>query len=434
MIRFTLLLLLICLVIEAKTITLQEILHSASEASSKLKILKIDEDIENSKVETLYSKYYPTIALSYNTEYNRDLDNSPSTTESIGDSIITSGTKYQSSLSLNLNHEIYHFGATEDSIGIAKKEVNIKKFNRCEEEKRLHQTILDKYNSAIKSKTKINIQEEMLKIRQELYKTKQRLYNAGKYSKLDLGDEAISVLDLENDLELALLQYKEDILHLGNISHMKLDAKSTELMPIESNFSDYNSANFEETALGYRYEEQLKQKKQEILMLKHSQYPSLSMYGNYYLYGSDLNNAYDSYDNIRKNSWKLGLAIRFNIFEGFNYSNTLQTLECELQKIKEERDLYKREYEYSAKIKLSKLNSTKILENKNEDIYEKTTQKMQMINRLKDSRQVDSISELNTMLEALDKKLKLKIQQSDLAYENASLNIMLRGITQCTQH
>jgi len=397
-------------------------------------MFKEDVNIESSKVETLYAKYYPTLALSYNTEYNRDLDDLPSATESVGDSVITSGTKYQSSLSLNLNHELYHFGVTEDSIGIAKKEVSIKKLNWCEEEKKLHQTILDRYSSAIKSKIKINIKDEMLKTRQELYKIKQRLYKAGKYSKLDLGDEAITIIDLEKNIELAQLQYQEDIIHLSSLSHLELDEKNTELMLIGFNNFDCLTDKFEETALGHKYAQQVKQKEQEILMLNHSQYPTLSAYGNYYMYGSDQNDAYESFDNIQKNSWKLGLAIRLNIFEGFKYSHTSQTLKHELQRIKEERDLYKREHEYNAKMKLSKLSYLKTLEDKNENMYDKTTQKMNMINRLRDSYQVDGISELTTMLEALERKLNLKTEQSEMAYENASLDILFRGTAQCTQH
>lgn len=428
------LLLLFTLNLQAQTVTYQELLQSASDKSIKLKMFKSDENIESSKVDALYAKYYPTLALSYNTEYNKDLNGLPSGTESVGDSIITSGTKYQSSLSLNLNHELYHFGTTEDSIFIAKKEVNIKKINWCEEEKKLHQTILDRYSSAIKSKTKSSIKEEMLQIRQNLYNIKQRLHKAGKYSKLDLGDEAITIIDLEKDIELALLQYQEDIIHLSSLSHVELDEKSTELMAIGFNHSDHLTDDFEESALGHKYAEQVKQKEQEILMLTHSQYPTLSMYGNYYMYGSDPNDAYESFDNIKKNSWKLGLAIRLNIFEGFKYSSTSQTLRYELQRIREERDLYKREYEYNAKTKQSKISHLKTLEDKDENMYDKTTQKVNMMNRLRDSHQVDSISELNTMLEALERKLNLKIQQSDMAYENASLDILFRGAAQCTQH
>ncbi|WP_310442556.1 TolC family protein [Sulfurimonas sp.] len=434
MIYFIPLLLLLNFALQAQTVTYQDLFASASKNSIKLKMFKEDVNIESYKVETIYAKYYPTLALSYNTEYNRDLGDLPSATESIGDSVITSGTKYQSSISLNLNHELYHFGATEDSIGIAKKEVTIKKLNWCEEEKKLHQTILDRYSSAIKSKIKISIKDEMLNIRQELYKIKQRLHKAGKYSKLELGDEAITMIDLEKDIELALLQYQEDIIHLSSLSHVELDEKNIELVSIGFENSDCLTDKFEETALGHKYAQQVKQKEQEILMLTHSQYPTLSLYGNYYMYGSDQNDAYQSFDNIQKNSWKLGLAIRLNIFEGFKYSHTSQTLKHELQRIKDELDLQKREYEYNAKMKLSKLSYLKTLAEKDENMHDKTTQKMDMINRLRESYQVDRISELNTMLEALERKLNLKIQQRDMAYENASLDILFRGATQCTQH
>ncbi len=420
--------------VHAQSITYQELLNSATKHSIKLKIFKSDEDIESSKVNSLYEKYYPTLSLSYNTEYNKDLDESSSATESFGDSIVISGTKYKSSLSLNLNHELYNFGTTEDSIEIAKKEVQIKKFTWCDEEIKLHQSILDTYSSAIKSKTKQNIKEKILQVHKKLFEVKQRLYKAGKYSKIDLGDEAITILDIEKELDMLELQYQEEILNLSKLSYIKLDAENTKLMDIGVINTDNLVYSFENSASWYKYDQKLQQKVQELDMLNHSLYPTLTMYGNYYMYGSDEHNAYDSYDNIKKNSWKIGLAVRFNIFEGFKYSNTSQRLKYELLRIKQEKKLYQREYEYTSKIKqtkISNLNNLTDIENK---LYLKTHEKMDMVNRLREALQIDSVSELKTFIQTLQRELNLELQENEVVYEKASLDILHKGLAQCTQH
>ncbi len=418
----------------AKTISYQELLTSASQNSNRLKVHKTDEHIEETNVEIIYSQYYPNVSVSYNTEYNRDLGDFPTGTQSVGDTVITSGTRYQSSLSLNLNYEIYHFGTTEKSINIAKKEVVVKHLSWCEEEKNLHQSILERYNSALKSELKSELRGEMLKIRNELFKVKKRLFKAGKYSKIDLGDEAITIIDLEREVELASLQYQEDIVQLSSLSYVEIDKDRTKLAPIGFSAVDVLADDYEDTTQGHKYSLQINQKEEEISRNESSQYPTIGMYGNYYMYGSDPDDAYDSYENIRKNSWKLGISIRMPIFEGFKYTNDSQRLRYELQRIKQERETQKREYEYDAKAKIDKVIYIKSLEDKDQVLYDNTQEKVKMMKRLRENHQIDSASELDAKLQNLERELNLKIEQYEVAYENASLDILYRGVSQCTQH
>jgi len=420
--------------VQAMVVSYEELLESSSSMSNKLKVFKSDELIEGTNLENVYAQYYPTLALSYNTEYNRDLNGFASGSESIGDTVITNGTRFQSSLSLNLNYELYHFGTTQKSVSIVEKEIDIKRLNWCQEEKKLHQNILDRYSSAIKSNVRSSLKKQMLELRYKLYKIKQRLYKAGKYSKVDLGDEAITIIDLERDIELAVLQYQEDIKVLSNLSHIEINEKETELLGIGVNLKTPTLGSFEETAIGQKYSTQIEQKEKELSRLISSQLPSLSMYGNYYVYGSDTHNLTDAFDSMRKNSWKMGLSVRFNIFEGFKYNNDSQKLKYELTRIKHERDLTAREYDYNSKIKQNKIFHLDALQSKDQDLYEKTTQKIKMIKRLIKSHEIDKASELNALLESLERELNLKIEENEAAYERASLEIEYRGVAQCTQH
>ena len=429
-----LLLFFVSVVLHAQSITYEELLKSASIKSNKLKIYKTDESIESARLSSVSSEYYPNLGISYNTEYNRDENGLPFGTESVGDTVITSGTRYQSSLSLNMDYELYHFGTTNKSINIAESEVEIRYLLWCEEEKKLHQNILDRYNSAIKMKIQSNLRQEMLMIRQELYIIKKRLYKAGRYSKIDLGDEAIYIIDLEREIERALMQYQEDVIVLSNLSHIEIDEKESTLLPIGHSEIDTFVDDFEETTEGHRYDELVFQKEEEMSRYKRMQFPSVSMYGNYYFYGSDADNAYSSFEDIQKNSWKLGVAVRMSIFEGFKYNSESDRLWFELQRVKQEREMRKREYEYNAKSKQSKILHLATLEDKDEHLFNETQVKIKMIERLKKTHKIDSVRELSVRLEVLERELNLQIEQSEVNYESASLNIMYRGVDQCTQH
>ncbi len=418
----------------AEPITIEKLLKSASSESTRLKLYKTDEKIENAKYNSLSTQYYPTLGVSYNTEYNRDENGLPRGSESIGDTLITSGTRYQSSLSLNMNYELYHFGTTMKSREIAEREVKLKYLLWCEEEKKLHQSILERYNSALKMKIQSDLKQQMLEVRQDLYEIKKRLYRAGKYSKVDLGDEAIFIIDLEREIERAKMQYQDDIVNLSALSHVELDEENSVLMAIGYTQADVLVDDFEETTEGYRYTQLIHQKEEAMSQYKRTQFPTISMYGNYYFYGSDPDDVYDSFDAIRKNSWKLGLAVRMTLFEGFKYNTESERLHLELQRVKQERELRKREYEYDAKIKANKIIHLVALQNKDERLHNETQEKIKMIDRLRKTHQVDSVSELTAKLEGYERELNLKIEMSETAYENASLHILYRGVEQCTQH
>lgn len=57
-----------------------------------------------------------------------------------------------------------------------------------------------------------------------------------------------------------------------------------------------------------------------------------------------------------------------------------------------------------------------------------------MIKRLRNSNQIDKASELNAQLEGLERELNLSIEKAEIAYEISSLDILYRGVEQCTQH
>ncbi len=418
----------------AQSVSLEELLKSSSEQSFNLKMFKSDEEISHSNLYSVYSQYYPSLALSYNTEYNRDEDGLPTGTESVGNTIITSGTRYQSSLSLNLNYELYHFGVSDKSVHMAEYDVDIKHLLWCEEEKRLHQSILDRYSSALKMKTKSDFKSKMLDIRRTLYKVKKRLYVAGKSSKIDLGDEAIFIIDLEREVELSIMQYKEDIIQLSALSHVELDDVNTELLDIGFDNNSDLVDSFSQTTEGLKYSKMLKQKKEEISRNKRLLFPTISTYGNYYFYGSNPSSVYDSFEDIKRNSWKVGLSLQMTIFEGFKYNHDRHRLTYELQRLEDEKNQKQREYQYNAKSKVSKIQYLNILEDKDDNLFKETQEKIVMIERLREDNQIDSMSELQANLEHIERELNLKIERSERAYENASLHILYRGVDQCTQH
>lgn len=413
----------------AADVNLHMMLESASEHSFSLKSVYSDIGIEKARLDSVRSDYYPTLAVSYNNEYNKGLGGMG--VESVGDTVISNGTGYQTSLALNFSYELYHFGMTRRKVNAAEKEVAVKQLQWCEEEIKLHREILEHYAGALKADVSLAEQQKMLEIRRRIYEQKERLNAAGKYSKLDLGEEAIAILDLEHDAEESGLRYDNEIMTLEKLSHLKL-IKNDTLQPLRPEADESRpKVLFERTAEGARVEEQLLQKHEEIIMLDRSRLPSIVFYGNYYFYGSDPTDVGNANESLRGSSWKAGVGIRWTIFEGFKFDSEMQRLKMERQKLENERDALKRRYDYERQMGHARIKHYEMLQTKEKGAISQTEQRVGMAKRLRDQSEIKSIDVLLLDLEHVKRRLTLETKTIESDYEKILLNMTNKGSDQC---
>jgi len=273
----------------------------------------------------------------------------------------------------------------------------------------------------------------MLTLTQELYSLKQRLYSAGKESRVSVGDEAIRIIDLERDIERSSMEFDENIIALSQKSHIDLSTTDTRLLPLEAN-GDNNTLSFFHTPQARSYEEKILQKQSEISMLNRSQFPVVSLYSSYYLYGSDQDNFSHGFDDIRPNSWNAGVSLRWSLFEGFKYNSESERLRLELSRIREEAELSQREFDHETRTKHEKLNRLIQLTKNETEALNETRSKLTMIQRLRAQGEADAVSEVSVKLEGLERELTLKSEMIQHAYESESLKLQHSGIESCTVH
>lgn len=415
----------------SRDITFSKLQISALEHSHRLKLRGIDTSIEEARLESIYSALYPQLSLVYSGEYNHNLDSQSSGSISVGDTTINSAVAYEHSVALRLNYELYHFGSTLKQIEVGKKEIAIKRLEQCNEEEKLYREILDHYARAQKAQSEQTYKSQMKILRQELYTLKQRLFDAGKESRVSIGDEAIRIIDLERDIENSRMEYEENIIALSKLSHIDLSSSEITLLPLESQ-TDLQLFSFFQTVQAHSYEEKILQKNSEIEMLQRNQLPAISFYSSYYLYGSDMDNFHTGFNDIRPNSWNAGVNLRWSLFEGFKYNSESKRLHYELHRVKEEYDLAKREFEYKTRSKQERLSRLSILTKNETQALDETHAKLTMTKRLRAHGETDAVSEVSVKLEGLERELTLNTQKIQQAYESESLKLQHRGVEECT--
>ncbi|MDD5387664.1 MAG: TolC family protein [Sulfuricurvum sp.] len=415
-------------------ISFENIKHSAHENSHRLSIRSIDTKIEEARLENVYSTLYPQLSFGYNSEYNRNLDSTSTGSISVGETTINSTVRHKDSLSLRMNYELYHFGTTLKQIEMSKNEIAAKKLEVCNEETKLHLEILDRYAQAQKAQNEQRFKKSMHTLRKELYFYKQRLYTAGKETRVSVGDEAIRLIDLEHDIERSLMTYEENLIALSKLSHVELDLKETQLLSLATKADEIHLRSFENNSQARQYQEKMDEKNAEISMNERSQLPVVSLYSNYYLYGSDPHNAYDAFKSIQPNSWNAGLSVRWNLFEGFKYNSESARLHLERNRIDEEYALAKREYDSQTKTKQEHLNRLAMLTKNEIEALTETRTKITMTGRLRAGGEADAVSEVSVKLEGLEREMALENEMIQQAYEAESLKLQHAGAQECTAH
>jgi len=415
----------------SQNISFDQFKEAASLYSHRLKLRTIDISIEAARLGSVYSSLYPQLSLGYSGEYNQNIDKADSGTLSVGGTTINSSVQNKDSLALSLNYELYHFGTTLKQIEMSKKEIASKKLEVCNEENKLYQELLDHYASAQKAQSEHKFKTAMHALRKKLYDYKQRLYTAGKESRVSIGDEAIRLIDLERDIERSLMSYEENLLALTKLSHIELDFKNTKLLPLNAQPEKIHIGSFEDNVQARQYQEKLAQKNAEISLNNRSQFPVISFYSNYYLYGSDPHNVYDALNDIRPNSWNMGLSIRWNLFEGFKYNSESARLHFELDRINEEYKLAKREFDAQTQISQHKIDRLYQLQKNDVFIVNESRSKIAMFTRLREQGELDAVSEVTVILEGLERELTLDTETIQHAFETESLKLLYRGVEEC---
>ena len=415
----------------AKTVSLDEILEYASGHSKMLAMKQTEVRIADTNIENAQSAYYPSLNFVYNGEYNRALNGESLSVESVGGTTITSTTRYQNSLALQLQYDLFHFGATDKQVSIATLERNTKQKERCLTEQQLHQSILDYYVKALKSKEEKVSKIKMLELRRQIYEMRERLYKAGESSRVDVGDDAIAVVQLQSDVENALMEYKESLLRLEQLSSLMFET-DIELLPLEIQ-SIKASKKFEETLEAHKIQTQIAQKQEEVSLNLRRQFPSLGLYSNYYLYGSDADIYRESLKDIGEKSWNVGMSLRFNVFEGFKHSSTHERLLLEVRKLEQEYERSAHDFEYETRSKKSKFEELSLIQTHAQKLFNEDKNKQEMLERLRATEQIDQISYLIFLHEQAQHTMQVKIQEIDKTYEALSYKILHRGLDQCTQ-
>ncbi len=268
-------------------------------------------DVNRSRVGEARSNYYPQISATGS--YAR----SKSATTSSGAVIAGGNTPYNSATgSVNLSQNIYDFGRTSSQVDIAKSNLESSRSDLNTSQDVVIQSVKQAYYGVLQAKRNRDVDLDVIKQMQLHLEQAQGFYNVGTKARIDvinaevnLSNAQLTLINAENTLKIAWVT-------LNNA----MGTPDAPAYAIEDNlsFQKYTLTLEEATGRAFENRPDLKstvskrQAAEENISLQRSgYYPTLSGSASY-----AKTEAYDPI-NTTTDSWNIGVALTFPLFNGF---------------------------------------------------------------------------------------------------------------------
>lgn len=400
------------------------------ENSKQLELKKYDIDISNEDRNIINSENYPSLTIGFNIEDSKSLTDNINST-SVGDNNLVNDSLKKSYSYLNLNYNLYSFGRLDSKKKVQEYKIESIKYDYCQEKKDLILKLLDIYFNALNYQIKIENLESIIEEKNKIYDLKDRLFNMGDITKIEVTKSAIDVADLYSqisDNKKELKNLYAQITFLTNYKFIKNEnLNNLTIDKLDENISFKNSTNAK-TLIS-----QINSKKSEVSFYEKEFLPNLNFYSKYDFYGYDQNSYRTSIDELKENSYKFGLNMSINLFDGFKTSSQKQKATLELKQLQTKYELEKEKFDNEVYVSNQNYQmDKKNLENKLQNIQLSSLNETN-INKLENIGEIAKIESINSNIEKIYKFLDYKLNEGRLAYEYTKRKILFEG-EKCIVH
>ena len=179
---------------------------------------------------------------------------------------------------------------------------------------------------------------------------------------------------------------------------------------------------------------QIEQKSAQLRAEQKSYYPIFSLYGKYDLYGSDKEKFSKAFDDVRKNGYRFGLSLSWNLFDGFKREANIKTRILELKSAKISLIDTKREYEKQRTLFNTLIKTRTNRFNSSKEGSKISNNLVYMSNKLHKNGEADKISNLKSQITFYQNLLKTDEAKELLETSKMKKILIARKESQCVAH
>lgn len=429
--------------VRAETIYFNDILDKAIQKSFDLKIAQFDVDISKAGIKEARSEYFPLISVGFYNSYDKNLEQTNPSINSVGDSVLLGTTRWQNALSLGLQYNLYDFGIRGKKLYIAKQDRTQKEIEYEKNLRNLKIEMVDLYTRALLADKELTSSEELIVLNKELFGMYEDLNTAGTFRKTQVMDQALKVARLINRIDTLRTEIKNVLKDVTSKTGEEYVFNELEILDIYSEPESEQEENIEQVSNvieleieenavlrpeelpEYRtYQLEIEKKKAELSILQRQRLPNFKFTTSYYFYGSNPDNYFESFNNFKHRSLSFRVASSLPVFDGFKNQAQREKVEFEIKKLEAQRDKQVNTIKNYYEKVLQESNDFE-LKNENQQYSLKLVkEKLEMLERLQNEKLIDKLTYLTQKTELINQKFeleKLKINNDANKYKLAVL-------------
>lgn len=393
------------------------------ENSKQLELKKYDINISKEELNIVNSEIYPNLSVGINLENTKSLEDSLKSS-SVGDNNLVTDTSRKSYSYVGINYNLYSFGRFDSKKRVQEYKTQAIKYSYCLEKKELSLKLLEIYSNALSYQTKIENFEKVIEKKTKIYNFKEKLHLVGNINKLEVTKTAIEIADLYSQITDYKKEMKTLIYQINFLINHKI-SEYERLEPLSISKID-EEMSFEQSINAKMIASEIEAKKSEVSLYEKEFFPNLNFYSKYDVYGYNQDSYRQSIEEMKENSYRFGLNLSINLFDGFKTSSLRQKAILELKQLQTKYDLERDKFEMqiltsNQNYEIDKLNQKNKIQNLQLAlINNENTQKLQNIGEL------GKIDDLNADIEKDYKELDYRLNEGKLAYEYTKKSILLK--------
>jgi outer membrane protein TolC len=317
------------------------VLQAALHHSYDLRITDLDVAISRSQLKEAKSIYFPLLGVRFNSQYSKNLANTASSqVTAVGDIVLSQNTFYQNSISLDASLDLYDFGAREDRVLVAVKDVPLKRAVYSQTVRDTKIATLQAYRDLLIITNDLAARQTLLPLHEDMALTTARLFDAGLASRVDVSDQTIKVVKIIDEIDNLKLKVSSSLQGLSFLTGEQYEAAGLSVAPL-SNAANRKSDGFDVTACPEYHIYRLAREKKHAEMAalkKELFYPKFGLYSSYVLYGQDPVSYRAAYGDLRKRNFSIGLVATISFFDGFKNAAQIERTKLEMDRIRGEKE------------------------------------------------------------------------------------------------
>lgn len=393
----------------ATELDFETVRQKALENSFDVKLSQTDIKISETAIQGAKSEYYPKINTSFYSEYTKSLDGNNQTVY-IGNDVLYGSSIFQTSMSVGLNYNLFDFGIRGDKLKIAKtdKVSKIAQYNKILRDTEI--TVVEAYAKSLILYKQLNLLTQTTSLQHELYNDKKRLYQAGKIPQTDVLEEKIKWTEAKNELEQITAEYEKSLKDLAFLTNSEPPQNPVlkDFVFKEKENTDIPDLNTETLPESKIYDAEIVKKQKELLIAKKQNLPTFNFTTNYYLYGADTNNYFDTYDNFCQRGLKFRIIASLPIFDGFKNKSDRDRIKLEIARLYTEKEKKVAEVKYNYEKARDDTVYANILHQNNISMKNLLSENISMFDRLNEQKLIDKNNYLQQKINLLNKFFEIE--------------------------